>query len=58
VLAGHKVIAQALARAGADLTIRGTGVPGFAGKTAADLAAARGWSDLAIELASNHQRLE
>ena len=58
VIAGHKVIAQTLARAGADLTLRGTGAPGFAGKTAADLAAARGWSDLAIELAANQQRLE
>jgi len=58
VIAGHKEIAQALARAGADLTLRGTGAPGFAGKTAADLAAARGWNDLAIELTPNHQRIE
>ena len=50
VIAGHKEIVQALARAGADLTLRGTGAPGFAGKTAADLAVARGWNDLAIEL--------
>lgn len=51
VIAGHKEIVQALARAGADLTLRGTGAPGFAGKTVADLAAARGWNDLAIQLA-------
>jgi uncharacterized protein len=51
VTAGHKEIAQLLARAGADLRLRGTGAPGFAGKTAADLAGARGWNDLAIELA-------
>jgi ankyrin repeat protein len=51
VTAGHKEIAQVLARAGADLRPRGTGAPGFAGKTAADLAGARGWNDLAIELA-------
>lgn len=51
VIAGHKEIAQALARADANLTLRGTGAPGFAGKTATDLAAARGWNDLAIELA-------
>jgi ankyrin repeat protein len=51
VIAGHKDIAQVLARAGADLRLRGTGAPGFAGKTAADLAGARGWNDLAIELA-------
>lgn len=50
VIAGHKDIAQVLARAGADLRLRGTGAPGFAGKTAADLAGARGWNDLAIEL--------
>ena len=51
VTAGHKEIAQVLARAGADLRLRGRGAPGFAGKTAADLAGARGWNDLAIELA-------
>jgi ankyrin repeat protein len=51
VIAGHKEIARVLARAGADLRLRGTGAPGFAGKTAADLAGARGWNDLAIELA-------
>ena len=58
VVAGHKEIAQALARAGADRTLRGTGAPGFAGKSAADLAAARGWSDLAIELAPERQRIK
>ena len=51
VTAGHKEIARVLARAGADLRLRGTGAPGFAGKTAAELAGARGWNDLAIELA-------
>ena len=58
VIAGHKEIAQALARGGADLTLRGTGAPGFAGETAADLAAARGWNDLAIELAPDKQRIK
>jgi len=57
VIAGHKEIAQALARAGADLTLQGIGAPGFAGKTAADLAAARGWNDLVIELAPDKQRI-
>jgi ankyrin repeat protein len=57
VIAGHKEIAQALAGAGADLTLRGSGAPGFAGKTAADLAAVRGWDDLAIELAPDRQRM-
>ena len=51
VIAGHKEIARVLARAGANLRLRGTGAPGFAGKTAADLAGARGWNDLATELA-------
>ena len=58
VIAGHKEIARALARAGADLSLRGTGAPGFVGKTAADLAAARGWNDLAMELAPHQQRIE
>jgi ankyrin repeat protein len=56
VVAGHKEIAQALSRAGADLTLQGTGAPGFAGKTAADLAAAQGWNDLASDLAPEKQR--
>jgi len=55
VTAGHKEIARLLARAGADLRLRGTGAPGFAGKTAADLAGARGWNDLAIELAPDNK---
>lgn len=55
VIAGHKEIARVLARAGADLRLRGTGAPGFAGKTAADLAGARGWNDLAIELAPDNK---
>jgi uncharacterized protein len=55
VIAGHKETARVLARAGADLRLRGTGAPGFAGKTAADLAAARGMNDLALELAAKPQ---
>jgi ankyrin repeat protein len=55
VVAGHQEIALALARAGANLSLRGAGAPGFAGKTAADLAAARGWRDLAIALAPDQQ---
>lgn len=56
VVAGHEEIALALARAGADLTLCGTGAPGFAGKTAADLAMARGLSHLAVALGSAQQR--
>lgn len=47
ILAGHAEIARMLAGAGADLTLQGTGAPGFAGKTAYDLAMARGWNDMA-----------
>jgi ankyrin repeat protein len=39
IVAGHTEIAILLARAGADLSLRGSGAPGFAGKTAYDLAA-------------------
>ena len=38
VIGGHHQIARALVRAGADTALEGTGAPGFAGKTAADLA--------------------
>ena len=47
VLNGHGDIARRLAAAGADLSARGSGAPGFAGLTASDLAAARGELDLA-----------
>jgi ankyrin repeat protein len=50
VVAGHAPIARLLARAGADLLVRGRGAPGFAGKTAYDLAVARGMEDLYPEL--------
>ena len=51
IVAGHSAVARALARAGADLRIRGSGAPGFAGKTAYDLASARGMSELLDDLA-------
>ena len=41
-LSGHRKVAESLAKAGADRSITGTGAPGFAGKTAADLAEDRG----------------
>jgi hypothetical protein len=50
VVAGHEEVAHLLARAGADLSLRGTGAPGFAGKTAHDLALARGMPELSAEL--------
>lgn len=45
IVAGHADCARVLARAGADLALTGTGAPGFAGKTAYDLAAGRGDMD-------------
>ena len=50
VVAGHAPVALALARAGADRTIRGAGAPGFAGKTARDLARARDMPAVAAAL--------
>jgi uncharacterized protein len=41
VVNGHVDVVQALVRTGANLGLRGTGAPGFAGKTALDLAVAR-----------------
>jgi ankyrin repeat protein len=50
VVAGHAEVARLLARAGTDLSVRGTGAPGFAGKTAYDLAVERGMLDLCTDL--------
>jgi ankyrin repeat protein len=50
IVGGHVEIARLLLRAGADRTPRGTGAPGFAGKSAHDLARERGLLDLAREL--------
>src|SRR5438270_837295 len=41
IVAGYTDIARLLADAGADLSLRGSGAPGFAGKTAYDLAVER-----------------
>jgi len=41
VVRGHTNVVRKLAGAGADLGLRGTGAPGFAAKTALDLAVAR-----------------
>ena len=51
VIRGHRWVAQSLVNAGADVTIRGAGAPGFEGKTALDLAAVRGYDDL-VEISS------
>jgi hypothetical protein len=50
VLNGHREVAAALIGAGADLTLKGSGAPGFAGKTACDLALARGDDGIVLML--------
>jgi uncharacterized protein len=50
VVAEHANIARLLARAGANLGIKGSGPPGFAGKSAYDLAVARQMEELYEEL--------
>lgn len=50
VVAGHADVARLLAAAGADISLRGTGAPGFAGKTAYELGVERGMTVLAAEL--------
>ena len=50
IVAGHAEVARLLAKAGADLSLQGTGAPGFAGKTAYDLAVERGMLELSEEL--------
>lgn len=50
IVGGQVEVARLLAQAGADRTVRGTGPPGFAGKTAADLARERGMKVLVSEL--------
>lgn len=50
VVAGHEAVARSLAEGGADLGLRGSGAPGFAGRTAADLARERGLHELARDL--------
>jgi len=50
VIANHDKIARMLVRAGADTSITGAGAPGFAGKTAADLAEESGATKLAAAI--------
>ena len=50
IVAGHPDIARHLAKAGADLSLRGAGAPGFAGKTAHDLALERGMLELSAHV--------
>jgi ankyrin repeat protein len=46
VVNGHTQVAHLLVQAGADVSCKGTGAPGFAGKTAQDLARARGQDEV------------
>ena len=50
IVNGSVEVARRLVQAGADRTLRGSGAPGFADKTAYDLARARGLQDLFAEL--------
>ena len=50
IVAGHRDAARLLADAGTDLSLRGSGAPGFAGKTAYDLAVERGMTELLAAL--------
>jgi ankyrin repeat protein len=50
VVAGHVNTARFLARAGTDLKVKGSGAPGFDGKTAYDLALAGEMDELSAEL--------
>jgi ankyrin repeat protein len=50
VVAGHTGIARRLVQAGANRDIRGTGAPGFAGKTAYDLVLERDMNELREDL--------
>jgi ankyrin repeat protein len=50
LVAGHADVARLLADAGTDLSLRGSGAPGFAGKTAYDLAVERDMRELSTAL--------
>ena len=55
IVAGHEPVARRLVRAGADMTIRGAGAPGFAGKSAIDLAGQQGMKELSSEMAARSE---
>lgn len=50
IVDGHEAVARRLIDAGADLSIVGSGVPGFAGKTAHDLALDHNLPKIAAEI--------
>jgi hypothetical protein len=49
LVSGHAEAARLLAKAVADLSLRGSGAPGFTDKTAYDLAVACGLLELSVE---------
>ncbi|RPI19675.1 MAG: ankyrin repeat domain-containing protein [Acidobacteriales bacterium] len=53
LVAGHADVARLLADAGTDLSLRGSGAPGFAGKSAYDLAVERDMRELSAALKLN-----
>ena len=52
VINGHREVARILVEAGCDVTLRASGAPGFAGKTALDLAKGRGDETMVVLLTS------
>jgi ankyrin repeat protein len=57
VVNGHVAIVGILVRAGASLELRGSGAPGFAGKTALDLAIDRNHQEMVDILSQGPQRV-
>jgi ankyrin repeat protein len=55
VIRGHAEVVRVLVEAGADLTVAGTGAPGFHGKTAAELARDRG-DQVVLDLLARGER--
>ena len=49
-IGGHEEVVEVLLRAGADTGLKGTGAPGFAGKTALDIAEDLGREEVAAQL--------
>jgi len=56
IVAGQEDVARLLLRAGANADVRGTGAPGFAGKTAHDLAREREMRDLCTDFEGPSRR--
>jgi ankyrin repeat protein len=53
IVGGHTEVARVIAQAGADLSLRGTGAPGFVDRTAFELAVERGMLELSAALNPN-----